>query len=189
MFETLQSRLPLELRLAGVTTIEQANEFLNHYIQKFNARFAIPLKNIKSVFEKQPTDEKINLTLAILTGRKIDNGHCIRFQNNFYKPMDAQGIPVYYHKGTPAMVVKAFDGNIFACINEKVYSLDLIPQHELSSRNFNFLPSVVKPIKRYIPTMNHPWRQSTFAKFVKSQKHHFEQDFESLIQSQALIYG
>ncbi len=28
LFQTLQSRLCVELRLAGVTTIEQANEFL-----------------------------------------------------------------------------------------------------------------------------------------------------------------
>ena len=37
MFQTLQSRLPLELRLAGVTTIDGANEFLNSYIKEFNS--------------------------------------------------------------------------------------------------------------------------------------------------------
>jgi hypothetical protein len=36
MFQTLQSRLPIELRLAGISSIEQANEFLNSYIKKFN---------------------------------------------------------------------------------------------------------------------------------------------------------
>ena len=43
IFQTLQSRLPIELRLAGVTTIEQANAFLNSYIQEYNARFALPI--------------------------------------------------------------------------------------------------------------------------------------------------
>ena len=33
MFETLQSRLPVELRLKGVTTLDEANEFLNSYIK------------------------------------------------------------------------------------------------------------------------------------------------------------
>jgi hypothetical protein len=79
MFQTLQSRLPLKLRLAGVTTLEQANEFLNSYIKEFNTQFALPVNSIKSVFEKQPDTEKINLTLAILTARKVDNGHCIKF--------------------------------------------------------------------------------------------------------------
>jgi len=41
MFGTLQSRLPIELRLKGVTTLEEANEFLNHYVKKNNAQFAL----------------------------------------------------------------------------------------------------------------------------------------------------
>lgn len=52
--KALQSRLPIELRLASVSSIEEANEFLNSYIKKFNKQFAIPIDNIKSVFEIQP---------------------------------------------------------------------------------------------------------------------------------------
>ena len=55
LFKTLQSRLPVELRLAGVNTLEQANEFLNSYIKKFNAQFALPLNPTMSVFETQPS--------------------------------------------------------------------------------------------------------------------------------------
>lgn len=55
---------PVELCLAGITTIEAANEFLNHYIKKFNAKFSFLSNNIKPVFVEQPSDEKINLILA-----------------------------------------------------------------------------------------------------------------------------
>ena len=34
--QTLQSRLPTKLRLAGVTDINKANEYLHHYIKEFN---------------------------------------------------------------------------------------------------------------------------------------------------------
>ena len=101
MFQTLQSRLPIEMRLAGVTTIEQANEFLNSYIKEFNAQFALPIDSIKSVFEKQPDIEKINLTLAVIAERKIDNGSCIKFKKQYYIPTDSNGHPVHYRKGTP----------------------------------------------------------------------------------------
>lgn len=57
MFESLQSRLPVELRLAGITDVDAANEFLDHYIDEFNARFALPVNSIKSVFETQPSEE------------------------------------------------------------------------------------------------------------------------------------
>ena len=56
--QTLQSRLPVELRLAGITTIDAANEFLNSYIKEFNEKFALPLHGIKSVFEVQPKIER-----------------------------------------------------------------------------------------------------------------------------------
>lgn len=174
MFQTLQSRLPLELRLAGANTLEQANIFLNSYIKEYNKKFALPLDNIKSVFENQPEDEKINLTLAVLTDRKFDNGHCIRFNKKYFKAIDGNGYPVYYHKGTSCMVIKAFDGNIFTCVGEKVYSLEEIPEHEHISRNFDFAKTVKEPKKRYIPPMNHPWRQSSFVKHVKNQAHRAE---------------
>jgi transposase len=42
-FGTWQGRLPQELRLAGVTTLEQANRFLRErYIAEFNQKFAVP---------------------------------------------------------------------------------------------------------------------------------------------------
>lgn len=171
MFQTLQSRLPIELRLAGITTIEQANIFLNSYIKEYNAMFALCIDNIKSVFEKQPDDEKINLTLAVLSSRKVDNGHCIKFENKYFKPIDQNGNPVYYHKGTSGMVIKAFNKEIFFCVGEKVYALDEIPKHELKSKNFDFTEPVAKPRKRYIPPMSHPWRQDSFEKYMKKQAH------------------
>ena len=57
--QTLQSRLPVEFRLAGIKTREAANEFLNSYIKEFNGKFALPLHDSKSVFEKQPSPDKM----------------------------------------------------------------------------------------------------------------------------------
>ncbi|OPJ65221.1 hypothetical protein CLORY_02210 [Clostridium oryzae] len=42
----------------SATTI-RSNEFLNSYIKKFNVQFALPVDNIKSVFEKQSNLEKL----------------------------------------------------------------------------------------------------------------------------------
>jgi transposase len=42
-FGTWQGRLPQELRLAGITTVEEANRFLRQrYIAEFNRRFRVP---------------------------------------------------------------------------------------------------------------------------------------------------
>jgi hypothetical protein len=171
MFGTLQSRLPVELRLANVSSIEEANEFLNSYIKKFNKQFALPFDSIKSVFETQPDSDKINLTLAVLSSRKIDNGSCLKYQNKYYLPVNTQGIAVHHRKGTTAMVIKAFNGELFSCIGEQVYALELLPEHKPSSKAFDLATIPDVPKKKYIPPMSHPWKQASFEKYAKSQSH------------------
>lgn len=177
MFETLQSRLPVELRLAGITSIEEANEFLDHYIDEFNAKFALHANSIKSVFETQPSEEKINLTLAILTERTVDCGHCIRFNNHYYRMLNDKGIQEHYRKGTKTMVIQALDGSLFCSVNdEKMYALDEIPEREAKSKEMDADYKAPVPQKRYVPPMNHPWRNKTFWRFVKMQEHHLLDD-------------
>ena len=171
LFGTLQSRLPIELRLAGITTTEQANEFLKSYLKKFNAKFALPINHTKSVFETQPSDEKINLFLSVIAERTIDSGHCISFDNKKYKLMDDQGMVTCYRKGTPTMVIKSFNGTLYASVNAKIYVLDEIHTHEEISRHFSSkkeYQEANKPKKRYIPDMAHPWRKDNFMKYVYS---------------------
>jgi len=161
-FETLQSRLPVELRLAGIKTLSEANVFLNSYIKEYNAKFSLPLHHIKSVFETQPDSETIDQTLAVLTERKIDNGHCIKFDKKYYKLIDQHGLQVHYHKGTVGMVIKTFRNRLFFSTQNKVYALDKVPVHEQSSKVFDILPVKEKPKKRRIPGMKHPWNNRAF---------------------------
>jgi transposase len=52
-FGTWQGRLPQELRLAGITQVEEANRFLRErYINEFNARFTIPAKERGTAFRR-----------------------------------------------------------------------------------------------------------------------------------------
>lgn len=172
--QTLQSRLPVELRLAGITTIDAANEFLNSYIKEFNEKFALPIHGIKSVFEVQPENDKINLLLAVLTERTVDCGHAVQFKHRHYRMLDARGKQVHYRKGTKVMVIQAFDGNLFCCVNDTdIYALKRIPEHEEKSKELDTDYQKPKETKQYIPPMNHPWRRSVFGKFVRSQPHHF----------------
>ncbi len=175
MFQTLQSRLPVELRLAGITEIEAANEFLDSYINEFNARFALPVNGIKSVFEKQPSEEKINLILSVLTQRTVDSGHCIQFQKKHYRMLDGKSRQVHYRKGTKVMVIQAYDGGLYCCVNDKdIYALEEIPVRAEKSKEFDIEREKKEPKKRYIPPMDHPWRSKAFWKFVKMQEHHWD---------------
>jgi transposase len=52
-FGTWQGRLPQELRLAGISSVEDANRFLReHYIEKFNAKFKVAAEQKTSAFRR-----------------------------------------------------------------------------------------------------------------------------------------
>jgi len=168
--QTVQSRLPVELRLEGATTIEQANEYLPRFIDALNARFALAPDSIPSAFEAQPSHEKIDLTLAVVAERTVDNGHSLRFDKKYFRPLNKSGSPVYFYKGTKGLVISTFSGELFFSADDGVYALEEIPPHELTSRNFDFKPPEEKPKKRYIPPANHPWRLAVFSDFVKKRQ-------------------
>ena len=170
--QTLQSRLPVELKYARIRNIEEANEFLNHYIKKFNEQFALQLNTTKSVYEKQPNIEEINQTLAILSPRKIDNAHCIRFKNKYYLPTSDRGAKFYFSNRTDCMVIEAFDGNLYVNIQDSLYLMEEIPEHERFSKEFDDVVEKEKtPKKKYIPPMSHPWKRNSYLRYVEKQKH------------------
>lgn len=168
LFETFQLRLIPELRLANITTIEEANNFLPSFLDKYNSKFALCIDNTKSVFEKQPSLQKINLTLAILSRRVVDTGHSICFKNKHYRTVNSVGTPIYFGKGTKAMVIESFDKKLYATVEDSIFSLEEIPNVQAYSKNFDeVLP--VEPKKIYIPKMTHPWKRETFEKFAEKQ--------------------
>lgn len=167
---TMQTRLPVELRLEGVSTIEQANECLPRLIAKHNAKFALNSNSMPSVFEIQPSAEKIDLTLAVLTERVVDNGHAIRFENHFYRTLKKEGAPVYFRKGTKGLVIRTFSGSLFFSTDEGIFALEEIPSHERTSKNFDPPQPASQTKKIYIPPATHPWRRTSFSTFCKKQE-------------------
>lgn len=168
LFESFQLRLIPELRLANITTIEEANAFLPNFLDKYNSKFALCIDNTKSVFEKQPSLQKINLTLAVLSRRTVDTGHSICFKKKHYRTVNSIGTPIYFGKNTKVMVIEAFDKKLYATVEDSIFALEEIPETQTSSKNFDaILPTESKKI--YIPRMIHPWKRKSFELFAEKQ--------------------
>ena len=179
LFESFQLRLIPELRLANITTIEEANNFLPTFLEKYNSKFALCIDNTKSVFEKQPSKEKINLTLAVLSRRVVDTGHSICFKKKHYRTVNSVGTPIYFGKGTKCMVIEAFDKTLYATVEDSIFSLEEIPEVQLKSENFDeILP--VEPKKIYIPRMIHPFKRQSFEKFIEKQNLKMQKELEKV---------
>ena len=68
-FGTWQGRLPQELRLGGIHSLEAAHRFLReHYIAEFNARFQVPAAQRGSAFVRRSSrDLDLIFALAVPT--------------------------------------------------------------------------------------------------------------------------
>lgn len=169
LFNTLQSRLIIELRIHKITTIEEANHFLIGYLKKFNAQFATEINHNTSVMVESPSDAELNIMLGILATRKINNGHHFSFQNNLYLPMTASGKEVYFQRGTEVLVIRAFDGELFASVEDTLYQVRKLADNEAVSKEFDTAEEKAEPRKKYIPPMSHPWRAASFNAYLKKQ--------------------
>ncbi len=80
MFGTLQGRLPHELRLAAITTMDEANRFLRDvYLPDHNARFARPPEETGSAFV--PFAGTLEDILCIHEERVVGNDNTVRYRN------------------------------------------------------------------------------------------------------------
>ena len=80
MFGTLQKRLPQELRLAGITTMDEANRFLREtFLPDHNRRFAIAPEEPGSAFV--PFAGALDDILCIQEERSVAGDNTLRYKN------------------------------------------------------------------------------------------------------------
>jgi len=84
LWETLQDRLALELRLAGIKSIKEANAFLPGFIKRFNAHFAVVPREPQSAY--RPLEKHINIDYILCRKetRKASSGSTFSFGGQIY---------------------------------------------------------------------------------------------------------
>ena len=176
-FGTLQSRLVTEFRLAGVTTIEAANEILPKLIQDVNDRFSLRVDYTRSVFVAQPSNERIDQILSVLSERTVDHGQCISYRNKHYRLLDQKNEQVNLRPKTKGLVAETFSGNLYFTVDDCSYVLEEVPVHTPISKEFDITENPApKHENTHIPPDHHPWRSSKFSEYKKkfAAKHYLE---------------
>src|SRR5947209_1355902 len=80
-YQPWQGRLPQELRKAGITTVEHANEFLrNRYIQEFNAKFRVKPAVPGTAFRKCGRRD-LEQVFSIQTERVVDKDNTVAIKD------------------------------------------------------------------------------------------------------------
>lgn len=79
LFETLQDRLVLELRLAEASTREQANAFLEEYVPRFNAQFGVPAAQEGTAYRPLPPELKLDDLMCFKYERMVAADNTVQF--------------------------------------------------------------------------------------------------------------
>jgi len=84
-FGTWQGRLPQELRLAGITTVEGANAFLRErYIQEFNDKFSVPAAEKGTAFRRTGRAD-LNWIFSVQTERVVDKDNTVAIRERLWQ--------------------------------------------------------------------------------------------------------
>lgn len=144
LWETLQSRLVTEFRINHITTIEQANEFLKGYINRYNSKFCVTANNSKSVFLKLPKRYNLDELLCVKFERAIDNAGVFSLNNSKFQVLD-KSLP-------PKTKVQIFLSQKIGMIvksNNKTYDvepLEMVSKDKIDKESLDYhlwLPNVV----------------------------------------------
>jgi hypothetical protein len=84
-FGTWQGRLPQELRLRGITGIEQANEFLRQeYIAEFNERFSVAAQQKGTAFVRSRRRD-LDVVFSLQQERTVNQDNTVQLDNRVFQ--------------------------------------------------------------------------------------------------------
>lgn len=84
-FGTWQNRLPQELRLAGITTVEQANRFVRErYMAEFNRKFAVQAAARETAFRRCARKD-LDWVLSVQTERVVGKDNTVAIKDRWWQ--------------------------------------------------------------------------------------------------------
>jgi hypothetical protein len=85
LWGTLQGRLPVWLRLEGVSDIDAANAALPRFIEAYHVQFSIDSANAESAFVPLASGDDLDILLSVHHKRITDNCGCFSFQHLLFQ--------------------------------------------------------------------------------------------------------
>ncbi len=157
LWGTLQHRLVVDMRLAGITTIEEANAFLATYPDKHNARFAVEPEREESAFLPAPSPDDLPYILCKRAFRKASGDSTISWKGRKLLLLDEKHQQKLLKRGSAIEVLTLLDGSDVALHDGKIYQLD-VPKDSLkdTAKKTEKDAKEKTPVK---PAPDHPWRR------------------------------
>lgn len=181
---TFQDRLTSELRLAGASTIEQANQVLADFLPRYNERFGVPAAQPGSSYRQPPPGLCLNAVLCFKYIRTVASDNTVRFNGSTLQLMADESRASYARANVE--VQERLDGSIVVAYQGKTLATKPAPSGPVElrarmgrrynshlpdrpsrqappvDRGANASPNGTPPDRTPRPTKpkaNHPWKR------------------------------
>jgi len=152
LFHTLQDRLVKEMRLRGISSIAEANEFLKEYLPVYNRRFGKKAARTENLHRSIPKGLNLDRILCIKTERTVRNDFTVAHNRKLYQIEEAV-------TAKKLMVEEYPDGSMALwCRAQKVKFKEIAvrPEKLQEPKKQSAIPARKKV---HAPPKDHPWRR------------------------------
>ena len=156
LFGTFQDRLVKEMRLRGISTIEEANRFLQEYLPLYNRKFAVKAVSKQDLHRPVARGIDLNKILCIRTIRTVRNDSTIAHDRKLYQIEE----PTVSKTVT---VEERIDGTLLVvCQGKSLRYRQITERPEIKKK-----PVVRKTRQTYVPPKDHPWRKFDIIRYKR----------------------
>lgn len=150
LFRTFQDRLVKEMRLRGIGTLEEGNQFLREYLPGYNRRFSVHPKQEGDLHRPLPKGIDLNRILCIKTERKLRNDFTVAHNKKLFQIEEAV-------QASKLMIQDRMDGSMVILDGDRRLKYKAIDQRPLKEE----LPqgSIRRRTNHHVPPADHPWRK------------------------------
>jgi hypothetical protein len=149
LVKTFQDRVIKEMRLADVSTLDAANQFLKGYRPIYNRRFAVQPARAADLHRPRPASRDLDRSLCLKTTRCLrhdwtvaHHGHLFQVRSNV--------------RATHVIVEDWVEGTMRMTHKGRPLTYQAIGTRPLRVPS---LPKIARPQRPVTPTRAHPWRK------------------------------
>lgn len=160
LFCTLQDRLVKEMRLRNITSIEEANTFLDQYWPVYNRRFAVSPVRKEDLHRNIPKGLNLNDIFCVKTKRTLRNDFTVTHNRKLYQIQS-------HIRASAVVVLDRLDGSMVITHKDRPVQFT-----EIASRPVKEKEQPLQTYRKIIhPTKHHPWKNLKFGKHRHEQGH------------------
>ena len=155
--QTLQDRLPKELRLRKISSWDAGNAFLPEFIHDFNQRFAVQPRSDLDAHRPLADQDDLDQILTWQETRILSKNLTIQFRKTVYQIQTQR--PTYALRHAPVTVCLDAQDNLSILYQDQ--PLDYTIFHQQSKQSLIVDPKQLNAVvpKPHKPAPDHPWRK------------------------------